>query len=160
MMMMVGMSSKKARNNCFKVANSNPFLDGFSVSDGNLITTLPTWGPEFDLSFELYFNSLTKYWTRYAEILRFNSSLYGYCRECERILDVYEWRGKIFINIDVCGYPLENSYEVSLKNWIKIEIIQFEKLASNEKVKGFNPFLSNSDSLRSHCMIGTGDLKM
>lgn len=113
---------------------TDPFLDGFSVSAGNLITTLPTWGPELKLSFELYFNSFST--TEYAQILHFKPK-HNYCADryksyCDRVPAVFELHGKVYVYM---YYSLVYSYDVSLKNWIKLEISLFEKMFSDEKVK-------------------------
>ena len=121
-----------------KIHNSNPFLDGFSVSAGNLITTLPTWGPEFVLSFELYFNSFST--TEQAQILHFKPK-YNYCGVggyCERTLIIFELHGKVYVYM---YFDLVYSYDVSVKNWTKIEVSLLKKLASDKKVKVYSFFV-------------------
>ena len=114
-----------------KIHNSNPFLDGFSVSAGQLITTLPVWGPEFKLSFEIYFNSFS---TDIAQIIQFKPK--HNCetdRNCEGIPEFFELHGEVYIHMYI--YEVYVHYNVSVKNWTKIEINLFKKLAIDEKVK-------------------------
>ena len=134
----------------FQIHGSNPFLDGFSVSPGNLITTLPTWGPEFKLSFELYFNSFNSR-PGYAQILHFKPE-YIFCdislmpkkynREdltCDRIPAVFELDRKVYVFI---YYGSVYSYDVSVKTWMKIEISLFNSTIGEEVHSTY--FLYNS----------------
>ena len=150
MMMMEKMSSRKVSEGfgliVFQIHNSNSFLvDGFLVSAGNLITTLPTWGPEFELSFELYFNSFST--TEQAQILHLKPK-YNYCGAgdyCDRTLVIFELHGKVYVYM---YFGLVFSYDVSLKNWTKIEVSLLKKLASDKKVKIYSFFSCEESSSR------------
>ena len=78
----------------------------------------------------------------FAQILQFKPQ-YNYCVAdlyCDRLPAVLAYNGQVTVYM---YFGLVYTYRVSVKNWIKIEIILFKKLATDEEVK-FNSFFWNS----------------
>ena len=106
------------------------------------MASLPTWGPEYNLSFDLYINSLKVDHLQhghYAEILRFTTSNFDCCEIGDRIPAVFtywttyrgHWQYEFYENGISVATQIHNKgnyyshYEVAEKGWMTIEIRQF-----------------------------------
>ena len=127
------------------------------VSHGKPLTILPTWGPEFHLSFELYINtfknmSFKNMTSMYAEILRFTSTNCSYVFDGFPGVDATEF-GHVTISTQIGRGGFYGFYfydKPPVKRWSSIEISQFRKYSMDTKVKlsaSPGPVFSSPDSI-------------
>ena len=125
------------------------FSDGSFVPGGSdqLLDTLPSWGPEFRVSFDLYINSFPNTNTSgYAEIFRFTGSHSNYGSYEDRIPALYVHKdGNIAIAHFSC-LPACPLYASNLGTWYKIDLQQYIKnnqVKTGHKHKSYVPRVSN-----------------
>ena len=107
------------------------------ISQGNLITTLPTWGPSYRITFELFINSFDGENLKngkLAELLRLTTTDGNCCRIGDRIPAIFtDKRGFIQVATQI-GNSGSKSKNVNLneKTWYRLDLMQF---AWNNKVR-------------------------
>ena len=98
------------------------------MSGGNdqLLDTLPTWGPEFRVSFELYINSFPDP-DDDAEVLRFTASDKNFGSYEDRVPTVFIKKdGHIHVSHLSCYSTWScPNYVSSVKTWYKIDLLQY-----------------------------------
>ena len=108
--------------------------------------TLPTWGPEFRVSFELYINSFPNTNTLgYAEVIRFTSSDSNFGSYEDRIPGFYVHKdGKIapahFSCLPACPLYASNFntwYKIDMQQYLKNNQYMFEVRIDNTVVNNF-----------------------
>ena len=95
------------------------------IGRDQLLATIPSWGPEFTLSLELFINSFPDAATNYAEVLRFTNSAVDCCAYGTRI-------PAIFIKVGDIIEVVAGQINVNINTWYKINIIQYFHIYSNE----------------------------
>ena len=115
--------------------NSGPG-DVITIKTDNLLDTIPTWGPTFTVSLELYVNSWAAEGMQHSEtsheVLRFTNadqtSSEGDTRDnWPRIsTQLVNGTGIVWVTLDpdVTSAKIET---IQTKKWHKLELIQFEK---------------------------------
>ena len=93
------------------------------IGRDQLLGTIPSWGPEFTLSLELFINSFPDAATNYAEVLRFTSSLADCCDYGTRIPAIFLKVGD-FIEFSPPG-SVAGQVKTQVGKWQKIDIIQY-----------------------------------
>ena len=107
------------------------------ISQGNLVTTLPTWGPSYRITFELYINSFdgaNLKNRRLAELLRLTTTDGNCCRIGDRIPAIFtDKRGFIQVatQIGTHNNKLKN-VNLKEKTWYRLDLMQY---AWNSKVR-------------------------
>ena len=107
------------------------------IGQNNLLSTLPTWGPSFRISLDLYINSFHRPNLKngkFAELLRFTSRDGNCCAVGDRIPAVFtDKRGFIQVATQIggAGNKVKN-VNLDEKTWYKIELVQ--GVFSNNKV--------------------------
>ena len=100
------------------------------IGQNNLLSTLPTWGPSFRISLDLYINSFhgpNLKNGKFAELLRFTSRDGNCCAVGDRIPAVFtDKRGFIQVatQIGTQGNKWRN-VKLSQKTWHRLDILQY-----------------------------------
>ena len=99
------------------------------IGQGNLLTTLPTWGPTFCLTFDLYINSFdgSSLNHGYAELLRLTSTDADCCGLGDRIPAIFAHKnGHLHIATQI-GNTGNAVRDVSLvkSKWHQLELVQY-----------------------------------
>ena len=100
------------------------------ITKNNLVATLPSWGNDFDISLELWIESLTptnKY--GYSELLRFTSTNKDCCSAGDRIPAIFANKNG-FIHVTSQIGTNGNAYKnvnIKTKTWTKVEIKQYQE---------------------------------
>ena len=102
------------------------------IGRDQLLATIPSWGPEFTLSLELFINSFPDATTNYAEVLRFSNTDNNCCEYGTRIPAIFIKAGDL-IEVSPPG-AAPGQIKVNLNTWYKINISQYYYIHSN-KVK-------------------------
>ena len=97
------------------------------MQNDHLLATLPSWGPTYKVSLELYVNSFPSGRPIWAEILRFSTSDQNCCSPGDRspllMLD-----GKEGGRLVVCGTTSRGNWcrrlKISSNKWYKVELEQ------------------------------------
>ena len=106
------------------------------ISQGNLITTLPTWGPSYRITFELYINSFDGANLkngRLAELLRLTTTDGNCCAIGDRIPAIFTDKGG-FIQVGTQIGNMGNKWKnvnLNEKTWYRLDLMQY---AWNNKV--------------------------
>ena len=99
----------------------------------NLVTSLPTWGPAFKVSLDIFINSFDGQNLQhgvYAEVLRFTNTTNDCCDLGDRIPSVFTHKDG-YINVASQIGDNNNYYgnygngSLKEKTWYKLEIAQF-----------------------------------
>lgn len=112
-------------------------LAGAPVRQDNLVATVPSWGPSFIVSLNLYINSfegenLMK--DKWAELLRFTSTDNNCCAIGDRIPAIFANKGG-FIQVATQLWRKGNRWKninLDVQTWYNIEMKQFSQ---NNKVE-------------------------
>ena len=115
-------------------------VGGTPIGQGNLLATLPTWGPTFRLTFELYIYSFDGNSLKdgYAELLRLTTTDADCCSIGDRIPAIFthrngnyngmEWNG-IAIATQIGTNGNEYKYVKLVKRkWHQLALVQYESL--------------------------------
>ena len=102
---------------------------GSPIGQGNLLATLPTWGPTFCLTFDLYINSFdgSSLNHGYAELLRLTSTDGDCCSIGDRIPVIFTHKnGHLHIATQI-GTKGNEVRDVSLvkSKWHQLELVQY-----------------------------------
>ena len=93
------------------------------IGRDQLLATIPSWGPEFTLSLELFINSFPDAATNYAEVLRFTNSAVDCCAYGTRIPVIFLKVGDILEVSPPGGVP--GQINVNRNTWYKINFTQY-----------------------------------
>ena len=93
------------------------------IGRDQLLATIPSWGPEFTLSLELFINSFPDAATNYAEVLRFTNSAVDCCAYGTRIPSIFLKVGNILEVSPPGGEP--GQVNVIINTWYKISMNQY-----------------------------------
>ena len=100
------------------------------ISQGNLVTTLPTWGPSYRITFELYINSFDGANLkngRLAELLRLTSTDGNCCAIGDRIPAIFTDKGG-FIQVGTQIGNMGNKWKnvnLNEKTWYRLDLMQY-----------------------------------
>ena len=106
------------------------------ISQGNLVTTLPTWGPSYRITFELYINSFDGANLkngRLAELLRLTTTDSNCCAIGDRIPAIFTDKGgfiQVTTQIGTQGNKWKN-VNLNKKTWYRLDLMQY---SWNDKV--------------------------
>ena len=100
------------------------------ISRAQLLATIPSWGPEFTLSLELFINSFPDAATNYAEVIRFTKSAVDCCDYGTRIPAIFIKVGDI-LEVSPPG-GASGQINVHINTWYKINLIQYFHKYSNK----------------------------
>ena len=104
-------------------------IDGSPIGQGKLLATLPSWGPTFCLTFDLYINSFdgSSLKDGYAELLRLTSTDDDCCSIGDRIPVIFTHKnGNLHIGTQI-GAQGNAVRDVSLdkSKWHQLELVQY-----------------------------------
>ena len=100
------------------------------ISQGNLITTLPTWGPSYRITFELYINSFDGANLKngkLAELLRLTTTDGNCCAIGDRIPAIFTDKGG-FIQVGTQIGNMGNKWKnvnLNEKTWYRLDLMQY-----------------------------------
>ena len=100
------------------------------ISRNNLVSTIPTWGPSFRISMDLYINSFDRPNLKngkLAELLRFTNTNSNCCAIGDRIPAIFtDKRGFIQVATQIgnAGNKWRN-VRLSKKAWHRLDILQY-----------------------------------
>ena len=100
------------------------------ISRDQLLATIPSWGPEFTLSLELFINSFPDAATNYAEVLRFTNTDNNCCEYGTRIPAIWIKNGDIIEVSPPGGAP--GQVNVIINTWYKISMNQYFNINRNK----------------------------
>ena len=110
----------------------NRFVDGESFGNNRLLDTLPSWGPEFQITFDIKMTSFAG--SNYKSIISFTSNPGHCCDVGDRIpavlLKMDTKQLHVGTQIDSNGNSWANSKWVVLNTWYNVKITQ--KLDSSD----------------------------
>ena len=110
----------------------NHFVDGESIGNNRLLDTLPSWGPEFQISFDIKMTSFAG--SYYKSIISFTNNPGHCCAVGERIpaifLKIDTKQLHVGTQIDSNGNSWANSKRVEINTWYNLKITQ--KLDSSD----------------------------
>ena len=114
---------------------------GISIMKNNLLATLPSWGPTYKVSFDLYIRSFDAenlgggVW---AELIRFTSTNNHGGSPGDRVPAVFTHKNLSIIHVvNQIGSNVNYATNVKLseKTWYKVELVQYPYI---KKVRGVN----------------------
>ena len=110
----------------------NYFVDGESIGNNRLLDTLPSWGPEFQITFDIKMTSFAG--SNYKSIISFTSNPGHCCDVGDRIpailLKMDTKQLHVGTQIDSNGNSWANSKRVEINTWYNLKITQ--KLDSSD----------------------------
>ena len=109
--------------------DTNDENGGSPIGQGKLLATLPTWGPTFCLTFDLYINSFdgSSLKDGYAELLRLTTTDNNCCSIGDRIPVIFTHKnGNLHIGtqIETSGNAVRDVSLVKSK-WHQLELVQY-----------------------------------
>ena len=109
-----------------------------------MLSTLPSWGPTFRVSFDLYINSFDKGnldGFAWAEILRFTSTSTSCCSIGDRVPAIFT--NKISSTLTIVtqigpeGHSAKN-VKVKKKVWHHLDLLQYPQTSNGKKAVSFS----------------------
>ena len=123
------------------------------VVSHNLLNTLPTWGPTYKVSLDIFINSFDGGNGVWPEVLRFTNTTINCCEPGGRLPVVFTHKdGYIHVDSQVGDGSSQIGGEIYLKEktWYKLEIAQ---LSENSKVFLFLFLFNINRHLDIFCLI-------
>ena len=120
---------------------------GISIMKNNLLATLPSWGPTYKVSFDLYIRSFDAenlgggVW---AELMRFTATDNHGGSPGDRVPALFTHKNLSIIHVvNQIGSNVNYATNVKLseKTWYKVELVQYPYI---QKVRGINSKINYS----------------
>ena len=127
-------------------------------SEDNLLATLPTWGPHFEVSFDVRIESydVDIHGTdNYTELIRFTSTDTDCCSAGDRIPGIFARNGIIFVFSQLGTEGNHRKYfSIRDQTWVKVVIKQYME-DGNGKV-----FIESVDNNSTFSQFSSGSMKL